>query len=200
MITALGSDGASLSWMGLPSTIDPGEVARISRAQYDRMVESGALEGARVELLEGVIVDMSPQGTEHAAATEVLAQLLRAALGDRARVREEKPFAAGDDSEPEPDIAVVPAGDPFAGHPDRAFLIVEVADSSLRKDRRTKPAVYARAEVTEYWVVNLQDRVVEIHLEPHGGRYTRTVVARSGDEIVLAAFPDVGVQVARFLR
>ena len=186
--------------MGLPSTIDPSEVARITRWQYDAMVASGALEEAKVELLEGVIVDMSPQGAEHAGAIEVLAGQLREALGERVRVREEKPFAASDDAEPEPDIAVVPPGDPFAGHPARAFLVVEVADSSLKKDRGVKTAIYARASVPEYWVVNLQDRVVEVHLHPQGGRYARTSIARRGESITLAHFPDVRVELDRFLR
>jgi Uma2 family endonuclease len=186
--------------VGLPSSIDPSEVARLTRAQYDAIVASGALEGARVELLEGVIVEMSPQGVAHAGAIEILAQLLRDALGPRARVREEKPFAAGDDAEPEPDIAVVAPGDPFAGHPDRAFLIVEVAETSLKKDRGVKTAMYARANVAEYWVVNLQDRLVEVHLDPNAGRYTRTSIARRGDSIALSCFPDVRLDVDRFLR
>ena len=186
--------------MGLPSTIDPALVATITRAQYDAMVASGALDDAKVELLEGVIVEMSPQGTEHAGAIEILAQLLRDALGARARVREEKPFAAGDDGEPEPDIAVVPPGDPFVAHPDRAYLVVEVADSSLKQDRGVKSATYARAGVPEYWVVNLQDRVVEVHLDPEGTRYVRTSIARRGESITLASFPAVRIHLDRFLR
>jgi Uma2 family endonuclease len=186
--------------VALPASIDPSEVARITRGQYERMVESGALDGADVELLEGVLVAMSPQGSEHAGVVEVLAQLLRDALGARARVREEKPFAATDDSEPEPDIAVVPPADPFAGHPDRAFLIVEVASTSLRKDRAAKCSVYARSGIPEYWVVNLVDRVVEIHSAPGALGYASTAIAHRGDSVTLVSFPDVRVELDRFLR
>lgn len=186
--------------MSLPSSIDPSFVARITRSQYDAMVASGALEGAKVELLEGVIVDISPQGTDHAGAIQVLADLLRTALGQRAWVREEKPFVAGPDDEPEPDIAVVPRADPFAGHPDRAFLVVEVADSSLKKDRGVKTTTYARAGVPEYWVVNLVDGVVEVHRDPGANHYATTTLLRPGDHVAMAAFADVSIEVARFLK
>lgn len=186
--------------MGLPSSIDPSEVARITREQYDAIIASGALEDAKVELLEGVIVEMSPQGLEHAAAIETLAQLLRSALGDRARIREGKPFAAGAESEPEPDIAVLAPGDPFGALPSQAYLIVEIADTSLRKDRGTKAATYAKAGVPEYWIVNLRDRVIEVHLDPQGDRYTRTALVRPGDHIAPSAFPDARLDVSRFVR
>jgi Uma2 family endonuclease len=186
--------------VGLPLSIDPSEVARITRAQYDAIVASGALDDVAVELLEGVIVEMSPQGLEHAAAIETLADLLRRALGERARVREEKPFAADDASEPEPDVAVVAPGDPFAALPAYAHLIVEVAETSLRKDRGAKAAAYARAGVPEYWIVNLRDRVVEIHLDPRGDRYSSITIARPGERIAPRAFPDAQLEVALFLR
>lgn len=186
--------------MGLPASIDPASVARISRARYDAIVASGALEGAKVELLEGVLVDMTPQGIEHGGVIEVLAQLLRDAVGARGRVREEKPLALGEDSEPEPDIAIVPPGDPFAGLPGQAYLLVEVAETSLRKDRSAKAELYARAGVPEYWIVNLVDRVVEVHLDPEGGRYGRVLVVRRGERVTLRAFPELTIAVDRFLR
>lgn len=185
--------------MTLPSSIEPMAAARVTREQYDALVASGALAELKVELLQGRVVEMSPQGIAHAGTVELLAELLRRGLGARARVREEKPFAAGEDAEPEPDIAVVPPGDPLAELPSRAFLVVEVADTSLAKDRGTKAATYATAGVPEYWIVNLVERVVEIHVEPTAGRYERITVVGRGESITLRVFPDVRLDVARIL-
>lgn len=186
--------------MGLPSSIDPSSVARITRAQYDRFVATGALDGAHVELLEGVIVHMAPQGPEHAGTVQILANLLRNALSGRADVREEEPFIASDLSEPEPDIAVVPVADARDAHPDRAFLVIEVAESSLTIDRRAKSAIYASASVLEYWIVNLRDRTVEVHTDPRRDAYASARIARRGEELSPIAFPDARIAIDRFLR
>lgn len=186
--------------MGLPSSIDPSLVARITRAQYDRFVETGALDGARVELLEGVIVHMAPRGPEHAGTVQILANVLRRVVGGRADVREEKPFVASVLSEPEPDIAVVPRGDTRDAHPDRALLVVEVADTSLAVDRRAKAAIYAGSSVPEYWIVNLRDRTVEVHTDARDGAYASARIARRGEELSLVALDGARVAIDDFLR
>jgi Uma2 family endonuclease len=113
----------------------------------------------------------------------------------RAEIGIQLPFAASDDSEPEPDVYLVPPGDYLDDHPHQAFLIIEVADSSLRFDLRVKAELYARSQVTEYWVVDLAAGVVRVHRDPAGGLYgTVTSVARDG-AITLAAFADVTVRV-----
>lgn len=167
----------------------------ILRDEYDRMVEAGVFGDDRVELLHGVIVAMPPRGPSHDSALELLTELLVPALLGRARVRVQSAFSAGDRSEPEPDLAVVPREDHGREHPDRAHLIVEVAASSLDRDRGVKAALYAERDVPEYWVVNVVDRQIEVHTEIVRGRYTRVVPCRAGDRIHLVAFPDVELRV-----
>jgi Uma2 family endonuclease len=101
---------------------------------------------------------------------------------------------------PEPDLAVVPMADYDSGHPATAWLVVEVADASLRKDRLVKGEVYARAGVLEYWVVNLIDGCIEVHADAIDLVYTSVASARAGDSIRLRRFPDVELAVADILR
>ncbi len=164
------------------------------------MVAAGLFDGEQVELLGGVVVEMSPSGPVHAHVITVLAELLRAATAGRAVVREEKPFAAGEHDEPEPDVAVVPRGDYWEAHPDRAFLVVEVADTSLRTDRRVKPSIYAAAGVPEYWVVNLRDALIEVHTDIVSGEYTKIVPGREGESITLAALDGATIEISRVFR
>ena len=134
------------------------------------MIEAGFFRDERVELIQGVVVEESPQNAPHAYAIQVLNRLLMPRLVARADVRVQLPFAPGTHSLPEPDLAVVAIGDYKAAHPSAAILIIEVADASLKFDRQEKAELYARAGVPEYWVVNLADRVIERHTEPADGR------------------------------
>lgn len=121
-------------------------------------------------------------------------------LVGRARVRIQGSFAAGELSEPEPDVSVLPLGDYDAAHPDVAHLIIEVADSSLSYDRGQKQQLYAECGVPEYWIVNLVDRVVEVHRLPRAGSYERLSVHAKGERLELLAFADVTLAVDDFLR
>jgi Uma2 family endonuclease len=114
-------------------------------------------------------------------------------------VRVASSLAATDDSEPEPDIAVVPRGDHHKAHPTTAYLLIEVSKTSLRKDRAVKTDVYAEAGVDEYWIVNLVDRCIEVHRSPRNGRYEQSSVHRAGDRIALVRFPDVAIAVSDVL-
>src|SRR5262249_53858607 len=143
----------------------------IRRVEYDRMVELGMFEDERIELLRGVLVQMSPIGSRHSATVDRLTRVLVLALSDRAVVRVQNPFAATDDSEPEPDFAVVPLRDYDDAHPECAHLLVEVSESSLRIDRGVKLGIYAENGVPEYWVVNIAKRCVEVYTEPDGTAY-----------------------------
>lgn len=178
----------------------PERVRPLKRTEYETMVVAGLFEDERVELLEGVIVEMSPQSPGHAAAIQRLDRVLQRLIGDRASIRVQMPFAAGDLSLPEPDVAVVPRGDYETAHPAQALLVIEVADSSLRKDRRLKVEIHARAGVPEYWVVGLVDGLVEVYTEPADGAYRRVTPARRGDRIRPAAFPDIAIAVDDILR
>jgi Uma2 family endonuclease len=141
---------------------------RWRRVEYERLVDLGLFVGERLELLDGLLVVREPQGSRHAAIVEQIGRVLAVTFGDGWHARHHAPLALGEDSEPEPDVAIVAgtARDYVVAHPMTAALVVEVADSSLRLDRRFKAAIYARARVAEYWIANLVDRVLEVHREP----------------------------------
>lgn len=122
------------------------------------------------------------------------------ALADRAAIRPQLAYAASDISEPEPDLAVVPPGDHDREHPSTAFFLIEVADSSLSKDRRIKTRIYADAAVPEYWVIDVNGGTIEVRTQPTSGAYGHLRVARAGETIRLQAFPDVEIAVSDILR
>lgn len=181
------------------SLIAPDTLRIIRRDDYERMVEAGLFEDERIELLRGVLVAMSPQGTRHAHVITSLVTLFIERLGRRVVVRCQMPFAAGADSVPEPDIAVVPAMDYSTFMPQQAHLIVEVAETSLRKDRILKSDLYAEADVPEYWLVDLAHDAVEVRTMPVAGKYTRTDIFAAADAIRPGAFPDVDIPLREIL-
>jgi Uma2 family endonuclease len=180
--------------------LTPERVRPLKRVEYERLVSEGLFDDERIELLGGVIVEMSPQDTRHAALTERLDLELKRAAAATMSVRVQLPFAASDDSLPEPDIAVVPRMDYDEAHPDRAHLIVEVANSSLRKDRAIKGEVYARAGVPEYWIANVVERQIEVHTEPTADSYFKIVIFRPGDVIRSAALVGAEIAVSDVIR
>lgn len=177
---------------------------RYTTHQYFALVEQGVLDADdRVELLEGVIVSMSPQSPRHASAIGRVQDALQKALGDRALIRVQLPLVIGDFSAPEPDVMVLAGtvSDYDDTHPTAALLVVEVADSSLKQDRLTKAAIYAAGGIAEYWLVNLRDDCIEVSraLDPKGRRYRKTIIARTGDTIDIAAFPGTAIAVSDML-
>ncbi len=154
--------------------------------EYFALVETGLLApDDRVELLEGLVVSMSPQQPRHAATVWWISGRLNALIGDRGIVRSQLPFLATANSVPEPDIAVVPFRvDGYqSAHPDRCLLAVEVADTSVAQDRLTKSRIYAAADVTDYWLVNLREQRVEWFRTPDTtARVYRESGMASGDE------------------
>jgi Uma2 family endonuclease len=126
--------------------------------------------------------------------------LLVPALAGRADVRIQLPLACPDESEPEPDVAIVPAGSVFQGdHPSWAHLVIEVAASSQDKDRGPKGELYARAGVPEYWIVDVRKRRVECYRLPVDGRYAEASLHVAGETLSPTEFPDVQVELARIL-
>jgi Uma2 family endonuclease len=184
--------------------LDAAAVARervrpLRRAEYDRLVELGVFDDERIELLYGVLVAMSPIHAPHAEGVRRTHERLVIALAGRARVQSQSPLGVTEDSEPEPDVAVIANGDYSRAHPTTAFLVVEVADSSLAKDRTVKARLYAEAGIPEYWIVNVIDGVIERHTEPQGGVYGIMTRHARGERIAMVAFPDVVVEVAAIL-
>ena len=181
---------------------------RWRRAEYDRLVELGMFIGERLELLDGLLVVGEPQGSPHAAIVMHVGQVLTSAFGAGWHARLQAPLALDDDSEPEPDVAIVTGAalDYLAGHPSRAALIVEVAESSLRLDRRFKAELYARAGLPEYWIVNLVDRALEVHRDPQvvtgddvRAVYRAVEVLRPPATVTPVAAPAVTIPVADVL-
>jgi Uma2 family endonuclease len=150
-----------------------GAVRPLYRAEYDALVEQGFLVDEPIELIEGQLLARSPEGDRHASVIRQLNRLLVEAIpATEGDIGVGNPIALSDLSEPEPDLAVFPAPDGYQGqHPSTATLLIEVAHSSLRRDRTLKRRIYAAAGVAEYWIVDLRNNVVIVHRDPVGGTY-----------------------------
>jgi hypothetical protein len=175
---------------------------RLTLHDYHRLGEAGVLgEDDRVELLEGQLVDMSPIGPRHALTIDLLTRLLPPALGERAWLRVQNPIVLDDASEPQPDFAVV--RHPWSGYPDThprpsdILLLIEVADSSLEFDLGAKLELYARAGISEFWVVDLTSNRVLVHRNPGKGTYgSVSRIGRSGI-LEIEALPGVTIATAQ---
>jgi Uma2 family endonuclease len=179
-----------------------------TRDEYYQMAELGFFQDQRVELLVGQIIEMSPQSSRHATVVLLVQEAVRRAFGADYVVRGQLPFLADATSEPEPDVAVVAGAirDGLEEHPSSAVLLVEVAESSLQYDRTTKASVYAKAQIADYWIVNLLDEVIEVHRNPQpdadtvtGYAYTQVSVARRGESITPLAVPQARIAVSDLL-
>lgn len=164
-----------------------------ARDEYHRMAELGFFDGRRVELIEGQVIDRAAMKSPHAAAIDLVDEALKRVFGAGYYIRQQKPFVVGDISEPEPDVAVVPGTvrDYAEAHPTIAALIVEVADTSVSYDRKTKGSLYAKAGVADYWILNLVKRQLEVYRQPvedseatYGWRYDEAVIYLSGQQVV----------------
>ncbi len=147
------------------------QVRQWTREEYDRLIGTGFFQpGERLELIEGEVVEMAPQGSVHAAVTGRTERALQQQFGPNCWVRVQMPLALGELSEPEPDLVVVQGtpDDYLDHHPGAAqtLLVIEVSDTTLDYDRERKARVYARAWIREYWLVNLVDRCVEVYRDP----------------------------------
>jgi len=171
---------------------------RWPRAEYDRLVSLGVFEDAPIELIGGQLLVAEPQGAYHASAVGVVDYALRAVLPPGWTVRLQAPLALDEESEPEPDVAVVPGrpSDYRTAHPARPALAVEVAESSLAFDRAQKGSLYARAGIVDYWIVNLVDRCLEVYRDPepdasatYGWRYRSVAVMEPGATVAPLACP-----------
>jgi Uma2 family endonuclease len=178
---------------------------RFSVKEYYRMAETGVLRpDARVELLDGEIIDMSPIGPFHGGVVNRLTRFFTLRAKDRWLLSPQNPLRLSDHSEPEPDVMLLkPSPDDYTSRhpqPEDVFLLVEVSDSSLAIDVEKKLPLYGRAGVTEVWIVDLNEAAVEIYREPHFNGYGSKTVLRAGDLARPAAFPDAVVDVAELLK
>lgn len=178
---------------------DAGDVRRhaLSRREYDRLVDEGIIAaGEPIELLRGEIVAVSPMGDPHVLSVSWLTRLLVAQFDAAWLVQPQCPLKLWDDSEPEPDVAVVPASRDFRDHATSCALVVEVADRSARTDATVKAALYAEAAIPVYWLVDLNAREVMVHSEPRDGQYRRLERRTAPDVLTLDGHPGVAVPVA----
>jgi Uma2 family endonuclease len=171
----------------------------LSVAEYEALARTGAFQNERVELVRGRLIRMAPQGDEHAWTIETMNELLIRAFGARARVRPQLPIRSADDSMPEPDFTLVERRDEPGPHPSRVFLVIEVADSSLRYDRSIKAPLYAEGTTPEYWIVNTATGQLEVFRRPVDGAFTEHFVLGREDVIRPVAFPDIEFPLKPFL-
>ena len=173
-----------------------------SISNWHELVDSGVLAQHRVELLEGEIIECrSPEGPMHSSTNYSVAEYFRELLGKRAVIREAHPITL-DNSEPEPDIAVVrsPYTDYFIRHPYARdiYWLVEISNRTLKLDLEQKSITYARNGITEYWVIDLVHKKLVVHTQPVSNSYTQIQNLTTGN-ISPQAFPDLAICVDRML-
>lgn len=174
---------------------------RFTVDDYLRMVDARViLPSDKVELLDGQVVDMSPQGLAHALALHRLQRLIDRRCGDRAEVIAQMPFAAAADSLPEPDIYVAELGTLVERWPNKAALVIEVADSSLGNDREIKGPIYAAAVVPEYWIVDVVNKVFEVYRDPRDGHYRSKQTFGMGQSVTATHVDGLTVELAAVLQ
>ena len=181
-----------------PPAIGPDQIRPLRRTEYDQLVALGAFAGERLELLQGVLVATSPQHAPHAATISRLTKLLVRRVSDSYELRFQLPLAIADDSEPEPDVAIVAAGDYHRAHPTTALLVIEVADSSLSRDRR-KAVLYAAAGIPECWIVDLTGRVIEVYSAPSSSGYDAQRTAVPGEVLCAIAVPELKLAITELM-
>ena len=177
---------------------------RITVDEYYRMAEVGILPpDARVELIEGEIIDMAPIGSGHGGTVAQVAQLLQDAARGRAQVFVQSEIRLSDISEPQPDFALVrPRADFYKKkHPGPldTFLIIEVSESTLRYDREVKAPLYARHGVPEYWVIDLKGRQVRFFRSPDSGQYADVSSTGTPGVVAPVALPEVKIDLTQVL-
>jgi len=187
--------------------IDPPEVLnrhRLTVEEYYRMAEVGLLApDARVELIEGEIVDMAPIGSRHGSAVKRLLQLFSAAINSQAIVAVQDPLRLGPRNEPQPDLMLLAPRDDFYGsaHPTAAdvLLLVEVSDTTARYDRGIKLELYARHGVREVWIVDLDNHVLRTFRGPKGDTYTEVMETAHPGTLAPQALPGVSIDASKLL-
>ena len=176
--------------------------------QFERLFELGFFApGKKFELIEGEIFQKMTQNEPH-AVTLSLTEFALSGVFPNCYVRGQQPMILGETNKPEPDLAVVPGAprDYLASHPTTAELVVEISDATLKIDQTTKAAIYARAQIAEYWIVNLVERTLEVRRqpspmegEPLGHGYRSTQILLPGESIAPLGAPNSQIGVDELL-
>ncbi|MCC5631123.1 Uma2 family endonuclease [Nostoc sphaeroides CHAB 2801] len=172
--------------------------------QYQKMLESGILtEDDRVELIRGEIIEMSPIGTKHAACVNRLINLLVQLLGKRVIVAAQNPVALNNNSQPQPDVALLKPRDDFYAtahpQPQDIFLLIEVSDSTVMYDREEKIPLYAEANIIEVWLVDINEQIVEVYQQSTAAGYQLMQKFAGGQSLSIKALSDVNITVNEIL-
>ena len=172
-------------------------VRLLKRVEYELLARQGGFDDEKVELLFGMVVPMPPTDVDHGHSVSRVMTAFARTLGVRADVWCQSSFAASDISMPEPDVFLIPHETRWGGDlPSRAYLVVEVARSSLTRDRKIKTRLYGLADVDEYWIVNHVDGVIEVYRDrTSDGSWGSVTVYQRGESIAPLAFPDVAIAV-----
>ena len=179
---------------------------RFSIAEYHRLGELGFFApDDRVELIRGEIIIKATKSTFHSVCNSLLLGELYPLLRKRAIVRGQEPIILSADSEPEPDVVIARnrSDNYLSSHPDPAdiLLVIEVSDSTLKYDRKTKLSLYAESGISDYWIFNLVDIQLEMHSEPYqkqrgGFDYRVKRVVLPNEVVVIPGFPDLSLDLS----
>ncbi|AFY38085.1 protein of unknown function DUF820 [[Leptolyngbya] sp. PCC 7376] len=169
---------------------------------YHQAIDAGLFADEAVELLRGNLVVMSPERESHAYYNSEISDYLRALLGDRAKVRDAHPITLPNNSEPEPDVAIVqPLGREYLQHhpyPENIFWLIECSQATLTKDLTEKKAIYAEAGIQEYWVIDLQNHQLIVFKDLKNASYITKQTFTIGI-ISPISFPDLEISVMKLL-
>ncbi len=181
------------------------DLRRLTVKEYYRMGKIGILDPSEsIELIDGQIIKKPMKGTSHEAAITRIGRILANRLAEKALIRYQSPIHLNEYSEPEPGIAIVKidALDYEEHHPNshEIYLLIEVADSSIERDTNFKAKVYAQAEITDYWVLDLTNRQLYVFRQPFQGEYQQQVILSYENEVSILAFEDVKIEVKQMLR
>ena len=173
-------------------------------SEYDRMGETGVFApGARVELIEGEIIEMSPIGSRHAACVEIISDRLHDIARGKFLIRTQNPIVLDDFSEPEPDVSVLRFREDYYRdahpRPQDVLLVIEVAETTVPFDRQIKLPLYAHAAIPEYLIFNLADQVVEYYSQPEMGSYQNARLLKRGDAFESASVPGLTLDIEMIL-
>ena len=170
---------------------------------YHHMIATGLLDDKNVELIQGDVVEVAPEGKPHAYFSTRSDKYLTKLLGDRALVLQAKPITLPNQSEPQPDISVVqPLDEEYLEHHpyvENVFWLIEYSDTTLKKDLELKSSTYAEVGIREYWIVNLRERTLIVFREPKAGKYNSRRDYTSG-RLYPLSFPSVQIEVSAIIK
>jgi Uma2 family endonuclease len=183
-----------------PEDVAPERIRPLRRTEFELLVNAGAFDEERIELLCGHLVTMSAQTNEHAQLAARLNEVFVKGVPDDYIVRPQLPFALSHDSEPAPDLAICPRSAFHDGHPAAAVLIVEIAGASLALDRGLKLRLYADEEIPEYWIVDAKQMAITVHRDARRGRYDTVTRFDRRARVEPLAFPGLAVCLNDLIR